>query len=237
MALGPYIFFDVDDTLVQWTTSWTDTFAQVAREAGVPATSQQALDALNLAFTTIYPESIKQHSPARDLHDFWVRYDGQVLALLGVEHDLDRHAERVVSLLQHPGSIRLYPEVPEVLEALVERGAQLGVVSGRPLAAPDLEALGVGHYFDPVIDAFAVGSAKSDGHMFRLAAEVAAQAGRVGWHVGDSYTEDVQRARAAGLRPVLVDRRGRRPEADCPRLPDLRSLPEVVAPAPSESAP
>jgi hypothetical protein len=36
-----------------------------------------------------------------------------------------------------------------------------------------------------VIDAFAAGGGKSDGRMFSMAAEMAAEAGLIGWHVGD----------------------------------------------------
>lgn len=229
MPLPPYVFFDVDDTLVEWTTSWRDVFARVAREAGVKVTRDQASEALNFAFTTLYPRSVRNRAPETDEQEFWVEYDGQILALLGVKQDLRRHAERVIALVREPGAIRLYPEAAEVLETLAASGARMGIVSGRPVAGPDLELLGVRRYFDPVIDAFAAASAKSDGAMFRLAAEVAAGCGRTAWHVGDYYQDDVEGARAAGLRPVLVDRAGRYPQADCPRLADLRGLPALLA--------
>jgi putative hydrolase of the HAD superfamily len=224
----PYVFFDVDDTLVEWTTSWRQVFAQVAREAGAEVTEEQAWEALNFAFTKLYPEFVRTHAPRGDLDEFWVAYDAEILALLGVKEDRRRWAERVIALVQQPGCIRLYPEVSEVLETLAAMGARLGIVSGRPAAAPDLELLGVRRYFDPVIDAFAAASAKSEGAMFRLAAEAAARSGRVAWHVGDYYEDDVEGARAAGLRPVLVDRRNEHPHADCPRLPDLRGLPDII---------
>jgi FMN phosphatase YigB (HAD superfamily) len=229
-----YIFFDVDDTLVEWTISWSGTFAQVAREAGVPATDDDAWQALTTAFTTIYPSAIREHARHADLHEFWADYDGRVLALMGVTGDLRRHAQHVFELLQHPGAIRLYPEAGEVVDTLAAGGARLGILSGRPLAGPDLELLGIRHYFDPVIDAFGVGSVKADGEMFHLAAQIAARCGCVGWHVGDHYQDDVGGARKAGLRPVLIDRRGAHPDADCPRITDLRSLPRIIAQEPTD---
>jgi len=236
--LGPscYVFFDVDDTLVEWTTSWNGVFAQVAQEAGVAATDEDAWKALTQAFTTIYGDAIREHAGRGDLHEFWVDYDGRILALMGVERELRKHAERVVELLQHPGSIRLFPEAREVVEELTATGARLGIVTGRPLAGPDLDLLGIRHHFDPVIDAFAMGSIKAEGHMFARAARVAAQCGCVGWHVGDHYDDDVAGARKAGLRPVLVDRRGAYPDADCPRITDLRSLFQIIPLEPTDDA-
>jgi putative hydrolase of the HAD superfamily len=116
--------------------------------------------------------------------------------------------------------------VLEVLDTLARQGAQLGIISGRPLARPDLERLGIAHYFDPILDAFGAGSTKSDPRIFHLAA--AAAAGRPAWHVGDSYPGDIVGARAAGLRPVLLDRTASHNGADCPRISDLRELLDLV---------
>lgn len=226
---GCYIFFDVDDTLVEWTVSWREVFARVAAEAGVEATVEQAEEALTEAFTTFYGDTIRQYAAGGDLREFWVDYDGRILALLGVKNDLRRHAERVVDLLQRPDNIRLYPEAREVLERLAGAGARLGIVTGRPQAGPDLEMLGVRHYFDPVIDAFGAAGIKAEGEVFARAARAAAECGCQAWHVGDHYDDDVTAPRRAGLRPVLVDRRNAHPEADCPRITDLRQLLEIVA--------
>jgi len=229
----PYVFFDVDDTLVQWHADWAAIFAQVAAEAGAPVTREQAYQALWDAFTTLYPECISAHarrgeaSPDR-VHEFWMDYDGQILASLGVTRDLPRRTARVIDLLTRPDAFQLYPEAIRVLDALRAGGVPLGIVTGRPVALPDLSRLGIHHYFHPVIDAFAARSAKSEGRMFRLAAEVAASHGLVAWHIGDSYDDDVLGARAAGLRPILVDRDGRHPHADCPRVADLSPLPALL---------
>ena len=228
----PFVFFDVDDTLIQWTTSWADVFAQVAGEAGVEVRAEAVEQALTGGLDGLYQDCLRRHSARGDARQFWLDYDGQILASLGVKHDLDRHTERLLALFQRPGAIRLYPEVPEVLAQLKAAGVRLGIVTGRPVASPDLERLGVRHYFEPVIDALAAASSKREGRMFLLAAEAAAREGRAAWHVGDSYHDDVCGARAAGLRPILVDRRQQYREADCPRIGDLRALPDIILAAP-----
>jgi len=229
VSLDCYVFFDVDDTLVQWKRTWQEAFVQVAREAGVASTTRQAAAALDSAFATVYHQCVRKHAPGGDLHSFWLDYDGQILALLGVNHDLDHYAGRVWDLLQDLDAIRLYPEVTEALDALTDRGAKLGIVTGRPVALPDLNRLGVGHYFAPVLDAFNTRSTKDEGLMFRLAAETAQGVRRPAWYVGDNYAMDVLGARAAGINPILVDRRLAYPDPDCPRVTDLRQVADIIS--------
>ena len=225
-----YVFFDVDDTLVEWTVRWEKVFAQAACEAGVEVTREQAWDAINTAFSTFYDDYLRKHSAAGDEQEFWLDYNGRILATLGVRSEPRRAAERVTEMLKRPDAIRLFPEVQEVLQTLAEKGARLGIITGRPRAGPDLEALGVRHHFDLILDALSAGETKVMGSvMFGRAAGEAEAAGMTAWHVGDSYEHDVEAAQAAGLRAVLVDRDGRHEEADCFRVEDLRALPEIIA--------
>jgi len=224
-----YVFFDVDDTLIEWKASWRDAFAVAAGRVGVTVSRERAWQVLEEAFRGCYAEHIERHAPQGEVEAFWRDYDGEILRRLGVRDRLDEAVDYVLATLGAPGAMGLYPEVPDVLEALSRAGAKLGIVTGRPAALPDLERLGVARWFDPVIDAFAAGSPKSAGHMFRLAAEAAAAEGRRAWHVGDSYEDDVLGARAAGLQPVLLDRRGERPEADCLRVGSLGEVIELIA--------
>ena len=48
-------------------------------------------------------------------------------------------------------------------------------------------------------------------------------------YVGDNPEFDVEPARAVGMMPVLIDRRGRFPDVDCVRITDLRHLAAAVA--------
>ncbi len=236
MLSHAYVFFDVDDTLVEYKTHWAEAFAQVAQEAGVDASVDRARAVLNGAFTGFYEECIGKHAGTGDVHEFWMDYDGHLLAALGVTRDLREHTARLEKLLSAPDRIGLFPEVPEVLSDLRAGGARLGIVTGRPLAGPDLERLGIRDYFDFVVDAFSAGSSKSAGQMFVSAAEAAAAAGLSAWHVGDSYADDVKGAEAAGMRAVLVDRRAAHPDADCLRITDLRPLPEIIMNGSSHTA-
>jgi len=231
----PFDIFDVDGTLIEWTAHYGDIYARVLGEAGTQASREQVEEMLlSAAGAAMYDQCLRRHAGRADEREFWLDCAGRALAMLGLQSDLRRWAGRAVELFSDPGLIRLYADVRPALEALAEAGARLGVVTGRPAAAPDLAMLGVGHYFHPMIDGLGAGRSKRDGEMFRLAAAAAAQEGLPAWHVGDSYADDVQGARAAGLRPVLVDREDEHGGADCLRVADLSALPDVIARARTE---
>ncbi len=71
MSSRAYVFFDVDDTLLEWTTSWADVFAQVAGEAGVTVSVAQAWHLLRGAFAGVYAECVALHAPSGDARAFW----------------------------------------------------------------------------------------------------------------------------------------------------------------------
>ena len=67
-----------------------------------------------------------------------------------------------------------------------------------------------------VIDSAVEGVEKPDPAIFRLALERTGVAPEDALYAGDIYSIDVVGARAAGLRPVLVDEGDLYPDADCP---------------------
>jgi putative hydrolase of the HAD superfamily len=227
VPLNCYIFFDVDDTLVEWAPRWQQIYAQVAAEAGVSVALEQVAHALTEV--GLQGDCVRRHYESGNLRAFRLDHDGRVLAKLGVGEGLERHARRVAELLLLPEACHLYPEAGEVVVSLVRAGARLGIITGRPLARPDLTRFGIVDCFDVIFDAFAARGAKESGHMFHVAARVAAAWGVSAWHVGDSYRTDVLGARAAGLRPVLIDRLGKYQGVDCATARDLREAAEIVA--------
>lgn len=228
MSISCYVFFDIDDTLIEWAVSWPGAFVEAAAEVGVSVPLERAEETLSHCLETIYDDVVRAHAEHGDERACWLDYDARVLARLGVERGLHRATERVLELLGAPDAKRLYPEVPAVLSTLSAAGARLGIITNRPCAAPDLAALGVLDYFDPIIDVLGTGSTKRDGGVFRTAAAAAAAAGLAAWHVGDSYDGDILGARDAGIRPVLLDRRGKHESVDCRRIADLTELLPLV---------
>ena len=118
------------------------------------------------------------------------------------------------------------PEAPRVIDELKRRGLLVAVVSntedGRVLDA--LEAAGLGGRFDAVVDSHLVGVSKPDPAIFRHALGLLEVGPHEAVFVGDSYAHDALAARAAGMRPVLLDPLDLHPGADCPRIRRLGDL-------------
>ncbi len=68
------------------------------------------------------------------------------------------------------------------------------------------------------------GVEKPDPRLFLLALERLGASPGEAVHVGDFYSVDVVGARAAEVRPILVDEADLYPDADCPRVRSLADL-------------
>ncbi len=143
------------------------------------------------------------------------------LALPELDHAGARHA--MLAAL----SFQPYPEVPDTLRALHERGNPLIAVSNWDCSLCRwLEDAGLLDLLDGVVSSGASGVAKPDPAIFLRALWYAgADPGDV-LHVGDSLDKDVAGARAAHIRPVLLCRDGEPPEGveTIATLADLPSL-------------
>ena len=228
MAEKGTVFFDMDDTLVEWTVRWHDCFVQTAAEHGVTVTAARAKKALLQTFKAEYRACIRRHAESSDEVAFWIDFDARVLAALGVKEDAPRATERVVELLKNPDNVRLFPDAADTLAALQELGYGLGIVTSRPKADPDLERLGIRRFFGPVVDAFAARGVKGEPHVFPFARSRTADVDAPAWHVGDDYHDDIVAARQAGFRAVLIDRTDRYSDRDCARITALSQLEQVL---------
>jgi putative hydrolase of the HAD superfamily len=119
-----------------------------------------------------------------------------------------------------------FPDALEGLGALRRRGLALVVVSNWDCSLPDwLGPTGLLELVDGVVTSADVGAAKPDPAVFRRALDLAGVDGAGAVHVGDSLDNDVQGARAAGIRPILVRREGTGPAG----VETVRALTEVPA--------
>lgn len=115
--------------------------------------------------------------------------------------------------------------VVPALEALRSQALRLVVVSnanGTLLA--HMDRLGLTPRFDCILDSHDEGVEKPDPRFFEIALARSGARRETTIHVGDLYYVDVIGARHAGLRGVLLDEAGLRPDADCPRVGSLQEL-------------
>ena len=91
-----------------------------------------------------------------------------------------------------------------------------------------LDALEVAHFFDVTVISGVEGVEKPDPGIFRLALDRAGVAPERSAYVGDNPAFDVEAARAVGMVPVLIDRRGLHEDRDGLRITSLEDLPAAL---------
>lgn len=134
-----------------------------------------------------------------------------------------RHAEKNLW-----GNVR--ERTVETLEELRRRGYRLGVISNADGRAGEaLDAVGLREHFELIVDSGLVGFDKPDPRIFHHALErMGGVAPEQAVYVGDIYEIDVQGARAAGMRPILIDPLWKWDNRDCERIRGIHDLLDVL---------
>jgi putative hydrolase of the HAD superfamily len=124
-----------------------------------------------------------------------------------------------------------FPDTVPALRELRAAGLRLVAASNWDISLHEqLERTGLSARLDGAVSSAEAGAAKPDPAILVRALEIAGAEPAHAWHVGDDVEADVGAARAAGLRPVLIDRDG---AAGAPegvlRIASLAELPALCA--------
>ncbi len=172
-------------------------------------------------------EDLRAHPEYVHDEEIWVAFTEDIVRGMGGDADGARAcAADMVRRWEIHANFNLYDDAVPVLEALRDHGLRIGLVSN---GQRDLEAFALHHRLD--VDA-AVGS-KSHGRtkphasIFESALSALGVAVSEAVMVGDSYQDDIEGARALGMRAILLDRDGRFPD-ETERITDLRALPTAL---------
>lgn len=142
------------------------------------------------------------------------------LGVAGLDHAAVRRA--MIDALEFTP----FPDAEPALRALRERGLRLVAVSNWDSSLGHwLDRAGLGRLLDGTISSAQVGEPKPSPAVFRAALAVAGVEASEALHAGDSLANDVEGARAAGIRAVLVDRHGAAP----PGVEAVSSLEELAS--------
>jgi putative hydrolase of the HAD superfamily len=126
-------------------------------------------------------------------------------AILSAELGREVAVEEMMAAIR----FRAYRDAAPTLAELRALAVRLVCVSNWDYSLPDVLArVGLADELDGVVTSAAVGARKPDPRMFEAALEVAGCAADEALHVGDTPTEDVEGAKAAGIRALLIDRDG-----------------------------
>lgn len=227
------IFFDVGYTLLAPHPSVVDIVAGYCAEYDLPVDRdciEEHLPEAELELRRLVRDDPFTWSDEQAITSVWIAYFTALLrpCLPDVGDDeLARYVQGLQQVFDGAASYALYPDVMPVLETLSTRNLTLGVISdwgiglGLILRHHDLV-----RYFSFAVISAALRMAKPDPELFATALRRADAIPDYAVHIGDSYTLDVLGARAAGITPVLLDRRGRVDPAtmDCLVVRDLYGL-------------
>jgi putative hydrolase of the HAD superfamily len=190
------VFLDALGTLVELEPPWISLRDMVPDEVS----DEQLVEALK-AEMAYYKEHAHEGRDEASLAELRERCAAIVSERLG----MDVGVEELVAAIRFSA----YPDAIPALRALRDRGLRLVAVSNWDCSLPRvLEQCGLGELLDATVTSAETGSRKPDPRIFSRALELAGcEAGEV-VHVGDTPEEDVAGARAAGIRPLLIDRDG-----------------------------
>lgn len=210
----PYrlVCLDAGFTLLSPRRTLADSLAGVLQESGHPVDRgdlRRAWDVADRWFWDEYhrPDNATWGDDA-EIERTWREYHALMLRELGFadrEHEL---MDAILASQFAADAWELYPDVEPALAALQRMpGLAIGVISdwGSNLEGI-LAELGLGRYLDFTLASGAVGLAKPDPALFRLALDRGDVAADEAVMVGDSVRADVEGARAAGLDAVLIAR-------------------------------
>jgi HAD superfamily hydrolase (TIGR01549 family) len=217
------VLFDVDFTLCRPGPELSpERYARIAGRHGIDLDTSRYQDAREAAVL-----NLKRHPEL--LHDdsIWHAFTEEIFVGMGGPEELAAScATEIEQGWEDAGNFELYEDVLPVLDEL--RGARLriGLVSN---GIRDLHEFAAHHRLDvdTVVDSRRHGRVKPHPTIFQAALEQLGVAPAEAVMVGDSLEEDVEGARALGMRALLVDREGRHPEVE-ERLADLYGLPAAL---------
>jgi putative hydrolase of the HAD superfamily len=190
------VFLDALGTLVELESPWVGLRAAL----GERVSDQQLIPAVRAEMAYYKAHSHEGRDP-ESLADLRARCAALLSRELGIEVSVETLVE----------SIRFapYPDAVPALQGLRSRGMKLVCVSNWDCSLGTvLERCGLAEHLDGAVSSAEAGARKPDPVIFEPALALAGCPPEEAVHVGDTREEDVEAARAAGIRALLIDREG-----------------------------
>jgi len=222
------IFFDAAGTLIKPARRVGESYAEIAKNYGMDVPRSEVAERFRHCFNSAPPLAFPGAAPGEIgalERQWWKALVGRVFEPWGPFQRFDAYFDELFEYFAQPGSWTLYPEVPETLSTLKERGIILDVISNfdsRLLGI--LNGLGAGQWFEEIFISSRVGHAKPDRRIFDAALDRHALTAKAAMHVGDSEKNDLRGALDAGLRGILVARNGKDEAASTAQVTSLREI-------------
>ncbi len=230
-------FFDLAGTLIEVKGGIGRQYAVIAAEFGVDADP----NAVDRAFPTAFRAAGRMAFANPDAAEvaslekgFWKNVVRLVFEEAGAlaqfdSDEFERYFERLYEYFATAEGWVVHPDVIPALERLKRAGTIVGLITNFDQRVfPLAEALGLGPYIDSITIPALAGAAKPDRAIFDYALARHGVRASDAAQVGDSISDDVDGAHAAGMRAVLLDRKGRFEGHSLPaKTTVIRSLDEL----------
>lgn len=208
------IFFDAVGTLFGVKGSVGEVYASLAQSFGVEA----GADVLNHAFFQSFRKAPPMTFPDVDIttiphreFEWWKAIAIETFDHAGVIEsftDFDRFFDDLYALFATADPWEVYPDTLATLDYWKNQGIELGILSNFDSRIHRVvEALALSEFFSSITISTEAGAAKPDFKIFEIALKKHDCLPQAAWHVGDSYKEDYEGAKAAGLRAIWLKRR------------------------------
>jgi putative hydrolase of the HAD superfamily len=226
------VFFDAAGTLIKPAKRVGESYAAIAAKYGKDVLASDIGERFRVCFDLAprlaFPGASEPSLGALE-RDWWKQLVGRVFEPWSPFEEFDEYFAELFAYFAEPGAWSLYPEVPETLSLLKERGMILGVISNfDSRLVRVLNGLGAGSSFEEIFVSSRVGYAKPDARIFHAALNRHGLKPENAIHVGDSEPNDLRGASNAGLRGVLIDRSNGTSPADRDRVTSLKAIVSMI---------
>ena len=200
------VLFDLGLTLIR-TASFPEIYRQILARFGVTASFDEIARAQEAteceADTSTYDESHRE--------EFWTNYNVSLLKKLGVTDNVVFLATQIDELWWENSHLGVYPDVEPTLSQLKAKDLNLGLVSNgfKQDLKHVLGELGLEKWFDVVACIDSCNCAKPNKEIFLYALNKLGIKPSEALFIGDSVVHDYEGALNVGIRPLLIDRKGK----------------------------
>ena len=166
--------------------------------------------------------TLKQHPELDHDEEIWVMFTERIIQGMGGAGPTREAAIEMTDAWRHAAHFELYDDVLPALADFRSHGLLLGLLSNT---TRDLDEF-VEHHgldVDAVLTSGLHGKLKPHAAIFKRMLELLEVRPEEAAMVGDTLEDDVEGARAVGMRALLLDREDRYPDVDG-RLTDLRQV-------------
>jgi HAD superfamily hydrolase (TIGR01509 family) len=159
---------------------------------------------------------------------YWETYYAHLLQTVGISN-ISLRLELVSLARTSSNWSRMRSGTTEILEAL-RKSYRLAVISNSDgHMAERLGGLGLGTYFEQVVDSGKVGHEKPAPQIFQAALAATSVAAQSALYVGDIYSVDYLGAEKVGMKAMLMDVAGVYATRNLLRIDSLEQLPDKIS--------